>query len=80
MGQSAALQMVAEAQLAKESFEEAASAAKDRRGIWKALGCRKEEGDAVLQLATGSIAEDSKRRQRAKARIHLGSTVWPPSS
>jgi len=50
-GQSAALQLVAEAQLAKENFDEAASAAKDRRAIWKGLGCRKEEGDAVLQLA-----------------------------
>ncbi|CAL1145664.1 unnamed protein product, partial [Cladocopium goreaui] len=35
-GQSAALQLVAEAQLAKENFDEAASAAKDRRAIWKA--------------------------------------------
>lgn len=59
-GQSAALQLVAEAQLAKENFDEAASAAKDRRAIWKGLGCRKEEGDAVLQLA----------------RIHLGSTDY----
>ncbi|CAK9016607.1 unnamed protein product [Durusdinium trenchii] len=60
MGQSAALQMVAEAQLAKENFDEASSAAKDRRAVWKGLGCRKEEGDAVLQLA----------------RIHLGSTDY----
>ncbi|CAJ1397525.1 unnamed protein product, partial [Effrenium voratum] len=59
-GQSAALQQVAEAQLAKEGYDEAAQAARDRRAMWKGLGCRKEEGDAVLQLA----------------RIYLGSTDY----
>jgi len=51
LGRSAALQLVAEAQLVKEGFDEASQAAQDRRALWKGLGCRKEEGDAVLQLA-----------------------------
>jgi len=64
-GQSAALQLMAEAQLLKNHPEEAMQAAKDRRALWKANGDRKEEGDAVIQIARIHLeSKDSELAER----------------
>ncbi|CAE7892531.1 der [Symbiodinium sp. KB8] len=53
LGRSAALQLVAEAQLVKEGFDEASQAAQDRRALWKAM--------SSIQKALMSAREDFQR-------------------
>eukprot|EP00931_Biecheleriopsis_adriatica_P075574 TRINITY_DN49403_c0_g1_i1.p1 TRINITY_DN49403_c0_g1~~TRINITY_DN49403_c0_g1_i1.p1 ORF type:complete len:859 (+),score=258.79 TRINITY_DN49403_c0_g1_i1:93-2669(+) len=56
VSQSAALQLIAEAHLLKESWEEAREAAKERRALWKSLVNRNEEGDTVIQMVRIHLA------------------------
>lgn len=71
-GQSAALRLIADARATKNNLEEAASACRERRQLWQDLGVRKEEGEAMSQLARILLAGNdltASERQATEAKL-----------